>query len=257
MKKYITLAALLAAGAVSANAAQLVVSYDSFLSATQKGNESNNTMKTSNGYSPTFENGVAKFDGTGQGDVLFLDGTAIDALSIGKNAGFSITLELSNLSYGNGNGTIFSINQSGGAWGLDVKKDSSNTFIGHWSGNQNSSGYNAEKTKIPVDKFLLTVTQQGRDTTLYINGEHYHTFSGLGTTNTATQVTQINIGNSNAGNSGVTMDLSKLYIHDSYMSADQISTFISTIPEPSAFGMLAGVGALALVASRRRRTQKI
>ena len=29
-----------------------------------------------------------------------------------------------------------------------------------------------------------------------------------------------------------------------------------TIPEPSAFGMLAGVGALALVAARRRRTRK-
>jgi hypothetical protein len=28
------------------------------------------------------------------------------------------------------------------------------------------------------------------------------------------------------------------------------------IPEPSAFGMLAGVSALALVASRRRRTKK-
>jgi hypothetical protein len=40
----------------------------------------------------------------------------------------------------------------------------------------------------------------------------------------------------------------------------KISNFKGTatvIPEPSAFGMLAGVGALALVASRRRRTQKI
>ena len=31
---------------------------------------------------------------------------------------------------------------------------------------------------------------------------------------------------------------------------------VSTIPEPSAFGLLAGLGALALVASRRRRSRK-
>ena len=33
-------------------------------------------------------------------------------------------------------------------------------------------------------------------------------------------------------------------------------TLTATIPEPSAFGLLAGVGALALVAARRRRTRK-
>ena len=34
------------------------------------------------------------------------------------------------------------------------------------------------------------------------------------------------------------------------------ATFTTTIPEPSTFGLLAGVGALALVASRRRRSRK-
>ncbi|MBE6401213.1 MAG: hypothetical protein E7037_04195 [Verrucomicrobia bacterium] len=37
------------------------------------------------------------------------------------------------------------------------------------------------------------------------------------------------------------------------LTADNGSTLTLTIPEPSAFGLLAGVGALALVASRRRR----
>ncbi len=36
-------------------------------------------------------------------------------------------------------------------------------------------------------------------------------------------------------------------------NGDVISLAVATIPEPSAFGMLAGLGALALVASRRRR----
>ena len=41
-----------------------------------------------------------------------------------------------------------------------------------------------------------------------------------------------------------------------YTLADNGSTLTLTIPEPSAFGLLAGVGALALVASRRRRSRR-
>ena len=41
-----------------------------------------------------------------------------------------------------------------------------------------------------------------------------------------------------------------------YDSASQTLSLTMTIPEPSAFGLLAGVGALALVASRRRRSRR-
>ncbi|HIV04039.1 MAG TPA: PEP-CTERM sorting domain-containing protein, partial [Candidatus Spyradosoma merdigallinarum] len=37
------------------------------------------------------------------------------------------------------------------------------------------------------------------------------------------------------------------------VSIDNVQVSYSAIPEPSAFGLLAGLGALALVASRRRR----
>ena len=44
------------------------------------------------------------------------------------------------------------------------------------------------------------------------------------------------------------------YLADSWNS--ETGTLTLTIPEPSAFGLLAGVGALALVASRRRRSRR-
>jgi len=43
------------------------------------------------------------------------------------------------------------------------------------------------------------------------------------------------------------------YVYD---SETRVGTLTLGIPEPSAFGLLAGVGALALVASRRRRSRR-
>ena len=57
---------------------------------------------------------------------------------------------------------------------------------------------------------------------------------------------------------GEYVDVSKLVFaadgaNGSLTKASDIKFAVSTIPEPSTFGMLAGLGALALVASRRRR----
>ncbi len=63
------------------------------------------------------------------------------------------------------------------------------------------------------------------------------------------------------GHYGASIDfseyLSKMYIEDVYFlgnSAADTVNFVFAIPEPSAFGLLAGLGALTLVASRRRRS---
>ena len=69
----------------------------------------------------------------------------------------------------------------------------------------------------------------------------------------------------NFGASGLrsTADYSSIYLNSDYVAAAYVTPGVATkeqivaagnvIPEPSAFGMLAGLGALALVASRRRR----
>ena len=48
------------------------------------------------------------------------------------------------------------------------------------------------------------------------------------------------------------------YVENTRYSAEQLKSLAaaSLIPEPSAFGLLAGIGALALVAARRRRSKK-
>ena len=57
----------------------------------------------------------------------------------------------------------------------------------------------------------------------------------------------------------VTFELGESLTNQGYTGYDfdaTTGTLILTVPEPSAFGLLAGAGALALVAARRRRTKK-
>lgn len=96
--------------------------------------------------------------------------------------------------------------------------------------------------------------------TLYINGERKNT----GTLNltSSNAMTQFAFGGKLSSGNESSLKLSDIAIYKGALGQEQISYLTthkanaSAIPEPSAFGLLAGAGALALVAARRRRRVK-
>ncbi len=104
---------------------------------------------------------------------------------------------------------------------------------------------------------VLEGSSGARTLSLYIDGEK----KGTGTVNLTSQNAMTNFafgGKLSAGKES-SLTLSDIAIYKGALGQEQISYLkthkanASAIPEPSAFGLLAGAGALALVAARRRR----
>ncbi len=265
MKNLIAIASLLAAGTVLANAADLVVSFDSFTSAAataagQLSKEGNNMIKAGGSGQPTFSDGSLVFSGSEVAFIASSSGEAASNLGTIKN-GASITMTLSNVSWrGSAPSLLFTLNTAAndGANKLGVSFSDADNLKGVWNGavwsnNNKNTPYDISSK---ADSFVLTYVVSGAASTLYIDGELAATWSGLGMTQGTTSISQYNIGNNPAVSAGSNMTLHNLYVHSGAMTAEEVKSFVSSIPEPSAFGLLAGVGALALVAARRRRRAK-
>ncbi len=263
MKNIITTAALLAAGTFALNAeTTLVASFDSFTSLTQQSKEGNNTLKTaaSGTYNPTLNaNGTITFNNGG--NVLYLASSSGNLGSAFGSAGISVTMTVSNLSLVSGKtNALFTFHTNASSYNSNIEGvalTSDNNLKGIWNGSVWSNSSNTPVSIAGKDKFTLTFTQTSTTTKLYIDGAHAATWNGLGFSNAA-QITQYNIGNTSAGNQGTTMTLHNLYFHSGALDDAGVSSFYNTrvIPEPSSFGLLAGLGALALVGARRRRKTK-
>ena len=244
MKKYITLAALLAAGTTFANAVSL--------------DDANKTVGGNIGYNT---------DGGNFTVALTLDVEALrSALELGQQKSWGTNL-VNYVANGTNTGVVFNggsnsnskITSSGlyARWGDNINWNStcwtSGSDLADLNGDAEGTGWDSVAYAGLVYSFgsasgtAVAFTLLDAEKNAIVDSYLYA--SGLKA--------------GSAGAAALTFDdsVATSYYFNSYMGGNEVnmkslSNLAATtapVPEPSAFGMLAGLGALALVASRRRR----
>ena len=265
MKKYITLAALLAVGSAFANAASL--GYNSMTDAQKEGvvlawdfsgtgaTGAPVVGTTSNSF--TVEDGKAHLTGSGNPwtDSLtnnFSDGNftfSLDVNSFTASNWQTLVALYSVGGHGDGkslqigvtsDGELSVFNKVAGQTGYASIETSGNISTGLMS------GYSGDATVTVVSDMTNTKTLS-----VYVDGELKGSHSNW-TASTDQALMGLQIGAAFGGERAFPeATISNITLWNKALSASEVSAIV--IPEPSAFGMLAGLGALVLVASRRRR----
>ena len=231
MKKCITIAALLAAGTAFVNAADL-------------------TSTFADKQTDSIALNVAGVDGVSGTVALGGDATAFQTSGAagGDSAFFS-----PNTNVGNGNTWTATFTYDFGAESLTVDSIVLDlgifTSSGDWQGANVSRSFDFSAT---LSNGTDSVEYSASDVTIdgvvdgYGNGLNTHkeiTLSGSGLALSGDNVTlTLEVSKAESNTLGCFIGLNSVTLKDA-----------SAVPEPSAFGLLAGLGALALVASRRRR----
>ena len=220
MKKYITLAALLAAGTACANA-------EDFAWDITWGADTSITFTPEADYELAVS-GISS--DVGYKSTTYQSGTYTPNVNVGNGGTWTLTFSVTN----NSNEALVFDGLT-----LDVF-----TF----NGDGISQGKDTDRS------FTFTVTNGETDAVLQYGQLANNTISG----STSGSLTERDI-----VLSGLTIaagETAKIALKAEKGSSNTLGSFVgltgiklSTIPEPSAFGMIAGLGALALVASRRRR----
>ena len=271
MKKYITIAALLAAGTSFVNAASL--SYSDYSDA-QKQNLLT-AWSFSSSSSPDVDSlsfGDASgftYNNSGYGVIDNQTGTPWKTGATQFSDGnFTISLDVNYIGTYNWE-AILDLSSTGsngdaGTIQLSMNKNSKELMLCSGVGGASTYGGTAKGEDLGTVLYVETTLNWATVTivsdatknalTLYVNGNTKGTWSGDAWTAAEGQslaLKGIQIGAVLGGSRKIDdVQIDNIAIWNRALSGDEVA---SLIPEPSAFGLISGVGALALVASRRRR----
>lgn len=267
MKKYITLAALIAAGTAFANAASL--GYNSMTDAQKDGvvlawDFSGETLSApvvgsnliNGGEFASVSDGVAKVTGSGPWT---------NKLTTSFTSGnFTFSFDVNSFTANNWQALVsfYSVGGSKDAKSLQIGVDTDGN-LSVFNKVAGETGFAGIETNGNIDTGIdsgfsgastVTLVSDMTDTktlTVYVNGVSIGSHSGwTATTDQALMGLQIGSAFGDGHRAFPNATISNITLWNKALSADEVA---SLIPEPSAFGLLAGLGALALVASRRRR----
>ncbi len=235
MKKYITIAALLIAGTAFTNAGY--------------------TLEDAEGYA-WLDGGTLKWtagvstntDESGNLVVTLDEGSWLGTSGNYATTTFALKIDLDKLS-DLSESTRFITTNTTSAWGLGYTAE--DKFSGVWENSNPYSDYVTSAYSSGIVNVVITVNESG--TRIYVGDKDtFWSRTGLKGNFASGETNKLTIsGNVLSSIDGVVVWNTGFYGDTS--SADSAFTALASVPEPSAFGLLAGIGALALVASRRRR----
>lgn len=277
MKKYISIVTLLAAGTVAANAAELIAGWD-FNNAVVDSNgitsfaaTSGNTSYTLTGVASAAASQASSLTQSGWASDITAGGAASTGSSWFKNTdsifsniateGTAFTIMLwVNVPVGD-NVPILSTGSNnnwgdGFKWGVHENKTLFTT--------KSVADYTKSTSTVSVNTWThlaisIKAKASGFDVSYFVNGNAAGTASDDRAMKAVSDSLKSEFYLGAKGAEGDNLDnyyFDELKIYSGTMDASAVAAEmvnISTIPEPSAFGLLAGLGALALVGMRRRR----